>query len=460
MRPDRVGAIGDAAGPPFDEVAAASVDVEGDDPVLPTRWPVGDVAAIALAGAGVIGSRLAQRGGGRPGTVRVRVADAAAATLGFALMRVDGAPMQRTNAGNPWVGRYRCSDGRWIHLHGGFPPLAQRLAAVLGVDTAADETAIAAATGSWGSTGLEDAVAERDGCAAIIRTEQEWRHHPQGTLVHRLPVVVQHVRQAVGGTVGWRWTPSPSRPLEGLRVLDLTRVLAGPTCGRTLAAFGAEVLHVRGPDVPFVPAFVIDTGHGKRQAFADLTDPTERDRVREVALTADVVVQGWRPGVVGRFGLDEDALRGDGFAGVYGSVCAYGHVGPWAARAGWEQLAQSASGLCTDPTGDEKPGMLPCAATDYTTGFVLATGIMDALGASLVDGRARSVEASLCQTAAWILRVGRLGLGAPAGVRPDLLTSRTGFGTVEHLGPCLEVEGVDVGWTRPTTPLGAGALTW
>jgi crotonobetainyl-CoA:carnitine CoA-transferase CaiB-like acyl-CoA transferase len=452
MEPERAASIGDLGG----WLDAGAAVIEGDDPVLPTRWPVGEVAAVALAQTGVAATCLAARAGADVGPVRVRVADAAAATIGFAVMRVDGESMARTNAGNPWVDRYRCADGRWIHLHGGFPPLVERLAQVMDLPVDADDQAIAAATADRGSGELEDAVAERDGCAAVIRTEDEWRSHPQGAAVNSMPAVVIAERDG-GGTA---WTPSPTRPLDGLRVLDLTRVLAGPTCGRSLAAFGADVLHVRGPEVPFVPAFVIDTGHGKRQAFANLNDPAERDRLRTIARAADVVVQGWRPGVVERFGLDEVSLRDDGFTGVYGSVCAYGHDGPWAMRAGWEQLAQSASGLCREPLGDERPALLPCAATDYTTGFALAAGIMQALAATLDDGRARRVDASLCQTAAWILRAGQLPDREASGISPALLRSQSDFGVVDHLGPCVAVDGLDVGWRRPTAPLGSGALTW
>lgn len=435
-----------------------AVDIVGADPVLPTPWPVGEVAAVALAHVGGSAARLSRRAGASPGPVRVGVADAAAATIGFAVMRVDGESMARTNADNPWVDRYRCADGRWIHLHGGFPVLAERLASLLDLPGDADETAIGVAVGGWDSGQLEDAIAARSGCSAIIRTEDEWRRHPQGELVDSWPTVVQRTRRASAST---NWTPSPTRPLQGLRVLDLTRVLAGPTCGRTLAAFGADVLHVRGPNVPVVPAFVVDTGHGKRQAHADFTDAGQLAALRSVALAADVVVQGYRPGVVARYGLDEDSLRSDGFRGVFASVSAFGHEGPWSGRAGWEQLAQSASGLCLDPLGDERPVMLPCAATDYTTGFVMAAGIMEALDAALADGWSRRVDGSLCQTAAWILRVGRSGeVATPSGFASELQRSETGFGVVEHLGPCVDVDGLDVGWVHPTTPLGAGRLSW
>ena len=432
--------------------------VSGADPALATPWPVGEVAAVALAVAGDAAARLARRAGGVPGPVRTDVGDAAAATVSFALMRVDGESMARTNAENPWVGRYRCGDGRWIHLHGGFPALADRLASLLELPADADEATIAAAVAAWESSVLEDAVAERNGCSAIIRTEDEWRRHSQGELVHSWPTVGQSDAEV---DIRPRWVPSPTRPLDGLRTLDLTRVLAGPTCGRTLAAFGADVLHVRGPNVPVVPAFVVDTGHGKRQAHAAFTDPDELAALRQVALDADVVVQGYRPGVVERYGLDEESLRADGFSGVFGSVSAFGHEGPWSDRAGWEQLAQSTSGLCLDPLGDDKPPMLPCAFTDYTTGFVMAAAIMHALDASLADGVAKRVDGSLCQTAGWILRVGRLDeVGIPTGLVPKLLRSESGFGVVEHLGPCVDVDGLDVGWTLPTTPLGDGALGW
>ena len=259
-----------------------------------------------------------------------------------------------------------------------------------------------------------------------------------------------------------RWTPSPTRPLDGLRVLDLTRVLAGPTCGRTLAAFGADVLHVRGPNVPVVPAFVVDTGHGKRQAHADFADPGLLAALRRVALGADVVVQGYRPGVVARYGLDEDSLRADGFGGVYGSVSAFGHDGPWADRAGWEQLAQSTSGLCLDPLGDEKPAMLPCAFTDYTTGFVMAAGIMEALDAVV---RRRPVEASRrlalsdrrVDPACGPPRRGRRR--QPGSRRSCCVPSRvSGWSTISVRAS--RSTGSTWGGQRPTTPLGEGTLSW
>lgn len=176
MEPDRLGRLVALGGWEHEH----SIEIAGSDPVLPTPWPVGEVAATALGLAGDAAARLARRAGANPGPTRVTVADAAAATIGFALVRVDGAPMTRTNTDNPWVGRYRCADDRWVHLHGGFASLADRLADVLDLPSSANGSAIAEATFSWRSEELEDAVADARGCAVLIRSESEWRRHPQG----------------------------------------------------------------------------------------------------------------------------------------------------------------------------------------------------------------------------------------------------------------------------------------
>jgi len=454
MDADRVSHITTAGG--WDHLEDLVID--GSDPVLASRWPIGEVAAVALGRVGAEASNLCRSVGIRSGTARVRVHDAAASLVGFALQRVDGKATERTNVENPFVGRYRCADGRWIFIHGGFPNLVDHLANVLNLPTTATVADIERVVRRWQSKNLEDLIANEGGCSAIIKTAAEWRAHPHGEAVHALPLVVETTGDRAPGR---GWSPTGERPLGGLRVLDLTRVLAGPTCGRTLAALGADVLHVRGPSVPFVPAFVIDTGHGKRQAHCDFSDPEALGELRRVAVSADVVVQGYRPGVVEKYGLDEQSLRVEGFAGVYGSVSAYGPTGPWADRAGWEQLAQSTSGLCGDPLGDRKPEMLPAAVTDYTTGFVAAGAVVRAVADQLRDGLQRRVETSLCQTAAWFVRVGDdVDVSDAQVVSPTLVRTETEFGTLDHLGPCFSIDGLDIGWQWPTAPLGSGSLTW
>ena len=418
-----------------------------------------EVAAVALAEVGDAARELSVQAGGDPGLVETSVQKGAQSIISFALTKVYGEAIPRTNQSNPFVRHYRCADGRWVFLHGGFPTLAARLAEVLGVSTGASFDEVGAAVATWNGQDLEDAIAARHGCGAMIRTEAEWLAHPHGAAVAELdPVDVRPVAQPIEG-----WEPSQRRPLTGLRVLDLTRVLAGPTCGRTLAALGADVLQVTGPNTPHVPSFVVDTGQGKRRAFGDWNVPNDLTATQQLAVSAHVVVQGYRPGIVERFGLDADTLRSRGFRGIYANVSAYGPKGPFADRAGWEQLAQSISGIAAlEGSGDDgatgKPAQLPAAATDYTTGYLLAGAITRQLG----RGLAADLDASLCQTAALLLRAGpRHDSAAATGIgTPETETVVSGFGRVERLTPNVTVEGLDLTWRSGPMGLGTSLLTW
>lgn len=457
MRASDIQAIADLSGGSLG-ASDGSIIIEGADPVFPARCPIGEVAAVALAEIGDAARDLSIQAGGDPGNVSTSVERGAQSIISFALTKVDGAAIRRTNQSNPFVRAYRCRDDRWIYLHGGFDNLVAKLATVLAVEMSASFDEVGAAVAGWDAEELEDAVATADGCAAMIRTEEEWVEHPHGLLVSGLDtVVVNPVAESIAG-----WEPSQRRPLTGLRVLDLTRVLAGPACGRTLAALGADVLQITGPNTPHVPSFVIDTGQGKRRAYADFDDAADLAAVQQLALSAHVVVQGYRPGVVDRYGLDVDTLRSKGFQGIYANVSAYGPIGPFAGRAGWEQLAQATSGLAVLEGSGEgasfKPALLPAAACDYTTGYLLAGSIARQLG----RGVAADIDASLCQTAALLLRAGpRRDPSHVTGIgTPETETVVSGFGRVERLTPNVTVEGLDLTWRSGPMALGSSLLTW
>jgi len=270
-----------------------------------------------------------------------------------------------------------------------------------------------------------------------------------------------------------------TRPLSRIRVLDLTRVLAGPTCGRTLAEHGADVLRVTGPRLPDVEPFVIDTGHGKLSTLLDLDRGEDVKRLHELAAGADVFVGGYRSGALERRGFGPEALAAAAAGGiVYVSINCYGHLGPWRERAGWEQLAQSVTGLAHEHGGAGVPALVPAAACDYTTGYLAALGALVGLLRRAREGGSWHVRASLCQTGTWIQRHGSAAL-APArgGVRGEPIVgepkgflaeeiaafsseSITSYGPTRHLAPALGLSETPPRWERPSPPLGAHPAAW
>jgi crotonobetainyl-CoA:carnitine CoA-transferase CaiB-like acyl-CoA transferase len=294
----------------------------------------------------------------------------------------------------------------------------------------------------------------------VVRSSEEWEAHPQGLALREQPVV-RIVRIGEAPPEG---LPEASVPLGGVRVLDLTRVLAGPACGRTLAQYGADVLRVGSPALPSIPPFVTETGHGKRSAFVDLDSATGRARMRALVEEADVVTDGYRPGSLERRGLGPAELvrLRPGIVSV--SICCYGQRGPWAQRPGWEQLAQSATGIALVEGGEAGPKLLPAAATDYTTGYLAAYGAMEALRRRATEGGSWRVEVSLCRTAMWLLDLGARHDPAVAKGLPPVpslqITTETPCGPLTHLAPAVRLSNVEVRWQQPTVPLGYDEAVW
>lgn len=440
------------------------VDVAGIDPVLPTRLPVGEAAAATIVAAGLASARLWQRRGGRPQRLAIDVRAAAASLLSFALLRVPGVALARATPAT--VGLFRTGDDGWIHLHGGFPHLHAETLALLGCRD--DAAAVAAAVRRWEAAPLEDALAASRLCGARLRSAAEWRAHPQGAALARAPLVALERL----GDAPPRPLPGPgaaaagARPLSGVRVLDLTRVLAGPTCARTLAAHGAEVLHVRGPGLPFIEPFVIDTNPGKRSCHLDLDAAADRARLQQLVGDADVFAQGYRPGALARRGFGAEALAAARPGIVVVSIDCYGCGGPWAARPGWEQLAQTATGMAHEHGGADAAAIVPAAVLDYTTGHLAALGALVALARRVVEGGSWHVRVSLARTAMWLLDLPRVRPSAtPSGLDGVVLAAHeirmdTAWGPLTRLGPILRMSETPPHWSRPPAPLGQDPPRW
>lgn len=437
----------------------AQVEIAGADPVLATRFRVGEAAAAALAACGLAAAEIWELRSGRRQRVRVDVVGAAASLVGFAFQRTDiptGIPA--FDPARNVTGIYPTRDGGFFLLHGSFPNTQARALTLLGCE--ADVNAVAERIAGWDGQALEDEIASQGLCGARVRSAVEWSAHPQGRALARLPVV-EVIK--LGDSPPEPFGPG-TRPLDGVRVLDLTRVLAGPTCGRTLAAHGAEVLRIGSPKLPFIAPFVIDTSHGKRSAYLDLDDARDVERLRALARDADVFTQGYRTGALASRGFGPEALHALRPGIIYTSINCYGHEGPWARRPGWEQLAQAVTGIAHEHGGASDPRLLPAAATDYNTGYLAALGTLIALLRRAREGGSWHVRASLCQTGMWLegmRRADTAGAGlTPEQVQPFLTRSETAYGPLHHLGPIVELSETPARWVLPTPPLGTHAPVW
>lgn len=461
MADERVAALLAEVGLP--PTAADRTRLEGHDPVLPTAFPIGEAAAVALAACGAAVASLWEDRTGEDQSVSVDVRRAAASLIGFAFQRLDGGSTRRPAEGHPLVALYEGRDGRWIHLHGAFPNLAERTRAVLGAGLD-DAASVASAVRSWDAGALEDALAEAGACGAMVRTVDEWRVHPQAEAIAplgRVDVVKVGDSEPIPvGDIGGR------RPLGGVRVLDLTRVLAGPTHGRVLAEHGADVLLVNSPALPNVEPFVLDTSHGKRSTFLDLDRPEDAARLRSLAGEADVFCQGYRGGALERRGFGAEQLAAARPGLVHVTINCYGDVGPWRERPGWEQLAQSVTGIAAAHGGSlSAPALLPAAACDYTTGYLAALGTLAALRRRAHEGGSYQVRVSLAGTGRWITELGTTcdpaAATGPGDVEPWMVESVRADGTtLRHLSPVVQLSATPARWDRPSPPLGADAPEW
>jgi crotonobetainyl-CoA:carnitine CoA-transferase CaiB-like acyl-CoA transferase len=328
-----------------------------------------------------------------------------------------------------------------------------------------DTAAVAKALQGWTGFDLEDAAAEAGLCATAMRSFAEWDAHPQGQAVPAQPVVtITRIGDAPPQPL-----PPAARPLSGVRVLDLTRVIAGPVCGRTLAAHGADVLALASPNLPNFPRLIADTGRGKLSADLDLRDPAGRAALQGLLRDADVFLQGYRPGALARLGFapEETARLRPGI--VHVSLSAYGPVGPWSGRRGFDSLVQTASGFNhaeAEASGQTAPKALPCQALDHGSGYLLAFGAMTALHRRAIEGGSWLVEVSLARTGRWIRDLGRVpqGLAAPTPTRDAtaglMEETDSGFGRLRAVRHAAMLADTPARWDRPCVPLGTHPAAW
>jgi hypothetical protein len=410
----------------------APVRIEG--PVtLDSAFAVSEFAAASTAVAGLAASRLI---GGEV------VVDRPLASRWFE-PTVVSVPVE----GEVWdaiAGDYETADYGWIRLHTNAPRHREAALRVLGTEPEKD--AVAAAVATWRARDLESAIVEAGGCAAEMRSFSEWMRHPQGVALKSEPLIGRVIGSAGGG-----------RGIRGAKVLDLTRIIAGPAATRLLAGLGADVLRIDPPEWS-EPLLETQMTLGKRAARLDArADPGGlADLIRQ----SDVVVHGYRPGALEGLGFgDLDAMR-PGIVEV--AIDAYGWTGPWAGRRGFDSLVQMSSGIAEEGMrwfGRDRPTPLPVQALDFATGMLAAAAALEGIAVRRETGHGSRARLSLARTSLELAGIGR-GEEPTAAPLFGATLMHTPWGAGELVESPVTIDGSPLSWASPPRPLGSDEPRW
>ena len=484
-----------AAGLPAEPLAWA--DLPGAAAVLPSSFAVATAAQASVGAAALAAATLWQLRGGQAQQVTVDRVNAALDFTGY--FSLDGVV---PDAWDKLSGLYACGADTgapgWVRLHANFAHHRDGALRLLGLPTGPDtpREAVTQALRGWSDQAFEQAAADAGLVVAAARSFAQWDAHPQGRALAGQPVVrITPIPPAAGqpaaAPLAWpksaaavaattataantaTATATSPRPLDGLRVLDLTRILAGPVAGRFLAAYGADVMLVNGPHLPNI-ASIADTSRGKLSALIDLRGPAGQAQLQALLDGAQVFVQGYRPGALAARGWTAESLAARRPGIVVASLSAYGQhqpPGPWDDRRGFDSLVQTSTGFNlaeAEAAGRSEPKALPMQVLDYAAGHLLAFGIQAALWRQATQGGSWQVQVSLAGVGLWLRSLGRMDKGL-AAARPDitpwLQDSTCGFGAggqgaLRAVRHPAQLSATPARWVRPSMPPGSHAPVW
>ncbi|WP_327682515.1 CoA transferase [Kitasatospora sp. NBC_00458] len=457
LRPG-AGAAGD--GPTADAWAALDgpapllerVSFHGPDAVLPSRLPVRRLARATVAACSLAAAELAAlRSGGPVPEVRIDQGAVATAFVSERHLRIDGrAPVSFA----PLSGFWRTADG-WLRTHANYPHHRDRLLAALGLPADTGPDRLAAVLREQPAASVQERAFAAGALAVAVAPARE----------SELPLAEARIAD---DTAPRPLDPAPL-PAAGIRVLDLTRVIAGPVATRTLALLGADVLRIDSPRLPEAEDAHADTGLGKRSTRLDLAEPADRAVFEELLATADAIVTGYRPGSLDAHGLAPGALLARHPGLVVAQLDAWGWTGPWSGRRGFDSLVQAGVGIADIEAGaDGRPGVLPAQALDHGTGYLIAAGVLRALTAQrTARPGGRHLRYSLAGTASWLLN------GIPPTADPRvppndepydparwITETDSPYGRLRHALSPVAYEGAPAGWSRPPGRWGTDAPVW
>lgn len=445
-----------------DVAALARVRLTGDEPQIPSSFRVAVAGQTTIAAAGLAAAEIRRLRSGDTQDVAVDMRHAVVECRSERYLRRDDKPPPL--AWDAIAGVYKTGDNRFVRCHTNFPHHRDAVCKVLGCMPEREK--VQAALMQWKGEDFETAAYAAGGVVALMRSYDEWSALPQARALAELPLISI---EKIGDAPPKPW-PEGDRPLAGLRILDLSRVIAGPVAGRTLAAHGADVLLVSGPELPAIPWLTIDTGRGKLTTFIGLKSDAGRTQMRELLKDADIFSQGYRPRALSALGFSPEQAAEINPGIVYVTLSAYGHAGPWAERRGFDSLVQTTTGFNDaegKAAGIDGPKELPAQILDHATGYLMAFGAMMANARQAREGGSWHVRVSLAQTGRWLWNLGRLNDGLNT---PDLTgevvhaafmeTVSSGFGTLSAVRHSAVLSKTPAQWSRPAMPLGSHPPQW
>ena len=446
--------------------AGGEVTFAGEDPIVPARHRLGACIGIPLMANAVAAVALHRQRGGPTQDLHLDLREAVHTINPGAFWRPtlngEHAPHPLV-LDNPFlVTPYRTRDERWVMPSAVYPHLVAKWCRFL--DVPPDSARVSSAVATYDADELDEAATAAGLPISVVRTPDEWRAHPQGSLLSDQPVIGL---ERIGDAPTWQGEPA-ARPFEGVRVLSFTHAVAGPTVGRTLAEQGAEVLCATRPNDYEHEFIYAEANVGSRSAYIDLDTQSGQNRAAALLSDAHVVVDNHRLGSLARRGLEPRRLAEQHPGLVFVSVNCYGSTGPWAGRGGFDMNASAASGLMTIEGSAAEP-RLPVTSliNDYITGYMGALGASAGLVRRAKEGGSWHVTVSLTRSAMWCAS---LGLVDPAGAgsdgehrlhEPSPYDGSSAFGVVHMLAPPVRFSHTPPAWSDPVlVPRGSSHPEW
>jgi crotonobetainyl-CoA:carnitine CoA-transferase CaiB-like acyl-CoA transferase len=441
--------------------ALDAVSLTGEEPVLPSSFRVAVAAQVPIAASALAAAEVWKQRSGEVQGVSVDMLHAVVECRSERYLRVDSKPPPAT--WDKTAGVYRTRDQRYVRLHTNFKHHRAAVCNVLQCEQEREK--IQAALMGWDGEAFETAAYAGGAVVSLMRSHDEWMATRHAKALAALPVLTI---DKIGDAAPKPWAKG-DRPLSGVRVFDLSRVIAAPVAGRTLAAHGADVLLVYGPNLPAIPWLTIDTGRGKLSTFIELKSDEGRAKMRELVAEADIFSQGFRPEAIAACGFSPEEAAKINPGIVYVTLSAYGHAGPWSGRRGFDSLVQTSTGFNHAEgvaAGVEGPKELPAQMLDHATGYLMAFGAMMAKARQAREGGSWHVRVSLAQTGRWLWNLGRVQDGfAQADLKSDAIAPfmedmPSGFGSLNAVRHSAILSKTPAYWARPAVPLGTDKAEW